>query len=272
VIRVRLPAEPEKLPAAAKDELERLEQKLARGDRLGTGDFKAYKTAGVREILNAEFHFKCAYCESFYGAVQPVAIEHYRPKAKVTTDNGDVPGYYWLAASWRNLLPSCNDCNSQRRHQIGDRMVTMGKGNQFPIADEVRRAKAAGEERLEGRLLLHPYLDQPDRHLEFGDDGIVRSRRTGGRTSRKGERSIAVYALQRPILVQAREARVLLIRGQMDVVAREARRHDADPADAEQGRILEEEVAKLRRYCDEEQPYSQMARQLIDPFMERLLR
>jgi uncharacterized protein (TIGR02646 family) len=272
MIRMRLPAVPEKLPAAAEDELTRLEDKLARGDALGTGDFKAYKTAGVREALNAEFRFKCAYCESFFGAVMPVAIEHYRPKAKVTTEHGDVPGYYWLAASWRNLLPSCNDCNSQRKQEIGGQMVTMGKGNQFPIADEVRRARAKGEERLEGRLLLHPYLDQPERHLEFGDDGVVRSRRVSGRTSRKGEHSIAVYALQRPILVQARQARILLIRGQMDVVEREARRHEADPADAEQGRILDEEVAKLRRFCDKEQPYALMARQMIEPFVERLLR
>ena len=70
MIRVHLPAEPERLPAAAKDELDRLEQKLARGEALGTNDFKAYKTAGVRDILNAEFHYKCAYCESFYGAAE----------------------------------------------------------------------------------------------------------------------------------------------------------------------------------------------------------
>ena len=57
----------------------------------------------------------------------------------------------------------------------------------------------------------------------------------------------------------------------MDVVEREARRHEADPADAEQGRILDEEVAKLRRFCDKEQPYALMARQMIEPFVERLL-
>ena len=39
MIRMRLPAEPPKLPAAAEDELTRLEEKIARGDPLGTGDF-----------------------------------------------------------------------------------------------------------------------------------------------------------------------------------------------------------------------------------------
>jgi uncharacterized protein (TIGR02646 family) len=272
VIRVRPPDAPEKLPAAAQDELERLEAKLARGESLTSSDFKAYKTAGVREALNERFGFKCAYCESFFGHVQPVAIEHYRPKAKVTTEAGDLPGYYWLAASWQNLLPSCTDCNSPRGHEVAGRLVTMGKGNQFPIANEARRAKQKEDERNEGRLLLHPYLDRPDRHLEFGDDGIVRPRRTSGRDSPKGSRSIAVYALQRPKLVDARLARLILIRGQMDVVEREARRHDADPADAEQESILDAEVAKLRRFCEDGEPYTLMAKQMIEPFMERLLR
>jgi uncharacterized protein (TIGR02646 family) len=272
VIRVKRLTVPEKLPDAAKQELERLMAKLQSGGKLGTGDFKAYKTVGVREALNEGFHFKCAYCESFYGAVQPVAIEHYRPKAKVTTETGDVPGYYWLAAEWLNLLPSCTDCNSQRKHEMAGKQVTMGKGNLFPIADEARRAKAADEERNEGRLLLHPYLDMPERHLEFAEDGIVRPRRTSGRDSRKGAESIRVYALLRPKLVQARHARRQEILGVMNVVEREARRLDAAPDDAEQARILDEEVARLRRFTEEDQPYSLMARQMIEPFLEELLR
>jgi uncharacterized protein (TIGR02646 family) len=271
MIRVKLPSAPEKLPAAATDEMQRLKAKLARGEKLGSRDFRAYKTAGIREALNDCFRFKCAYCESFYGATQPVAIEHYRPKAKVTTDQGDRPGYYWSAAKWPNLVPSCTDCNSPRKQNMAGRQVTVGKGNQFPIANEARRAQQEDEERMEGRLLLHPYLDQPERHLEFAEKGIVRPRRASGRESRKGAVSIAVYALQRPILVDARLARQLLISGQMDVVEREAGRLDDDPGNALQAGIVEEEVAKLRRFCGDGEPYTQMARQMIEPFMERLL-
>jgi uncharacterized protein (TIGR02646 family) len=272
MIRRKAPPAPEKLPAAALDELQRLQAKLARGEKLGTGDFKAYKTSGIREALNACFRFKCAYCESFYGATAPVAIEHYRPKAKVTTEQGDRPGYFWLAARWANLLPSCTDCNSARKQEMAGRLMTVGKGNQFPIANEARRAQAEDQERDEDRLLLHPYLDQPDRHLEFAEDGIVRPRRTSGRDSRKGSVSIAVYALQRPVLVGARLVRQSEIRGVMNVVEREARRHDLDPGDAQQAQILEDEVARLRRYCADDAQYSEMARQMIEPFMERLLR
>jgi uncharacterized protein (TIGR02646 family) len=262
---------PEKLPKAAQDELDRLKTKLDKREALTTKDFRAYKTAGVREALNECFRYKCAYCESVYGATQPVAIEHYRPKGMVTTTAGEKPGYYWLAAYWKNLLPSCTDCNSPRKQVLLGQEITLGKGNQFPLVDELRRAQLPGDEQREGRLLLHPYLDRPERHLEFSADGLVRPRRTAGRESPKAKASIDVYALQRPILVQFRAARQLLIRGQMNVVERESKRFDADPTNVDQGRILDEEVAKLRHFCEEGEPYAAMARQVIEPFVDALL-
>ena len=159
-----------------------------------------------------------------------MAIEHYRPKARVSTEKGNQPGYYWLAAHWQNLLPSCTDCNSPRRQEIAGVPVTVGKGDQFPIANEDKRARDIGEESNERRLLLHPYLDRPERHLEFAEEGIVRARLTSGRESPKAVKSIAVYALQRPKLVDARKERQADIQGVMTVVEREARRLDANPA------------------------------------------
>ena len=146
----------------------------------------------------------------------------------------------------------------------------MGKANQFPLSNEARRANAEGEERGEGRLLLHPYLDRPERHLEFVEDGIVQSRATSGRTSRKGSSSILVYALLRPGLVQARQERQLMIRALMELVEQAAREHHREPTE-ERGRKLDEGVEKLRQLCEEHRPL-QMARQMIEPFMERLLR
>jgi 5-methylcytosine-specific restriction endonuclease McrA len=271
VIRVKMPKPPDKLPQAADDELERLKKKLRDGERLGTKDFKAYKAAGVREALNACFAFKCAYCESFFGGTQPVAIEHYRPKSEVTTEAGPVAGYYWLAAKWVNLLPSCTDCNSQRTHVVAGQPVTMGKANQFPLSNEARRAHAEGEERLEGRLLLHPYLDWPERHLQFVEGGIVQPRATSGRASSKGSSSILVYALLRPGLVQARQERQLIIRAMINLVDQAAQEHHANPTEA-RGRKLDDGVAALRELCKDAAPYSQMARQMIEPFMQRLLR
>ena len=269
MIRVKPPPQPDELKTGAAAEL----AENAAHAPAGPFRFEAYKLAAVKQTLNEAFSFKCAYCESNFGATQPVAIEHYRPKGKIKTRDGDiVPGYYWLAADWQNLLPSCTDCNSPRRQTIGGVEITAGKGNWFPLASERRRAKQPPEEAGEARLLLHPYRDFPDRHLEFIDEGVVRPRLSaGGRPSPKGGASIEVYALQRPGLVKAREAMQIRARAQLAVVRREARRLDADPQDAAQAAILGEELAGLRRLMEPDQPYSEVARQLIEPAMRELL-
>lgn len=131
--------------------------------------FHAYGSADVRDTLNQAFAFKCAYCESSYGPTQPVAIEHYRPKGRVTVAERNPddtvkqvpkPGYYWLASNWENLLPSCTDCNSPRGQLVpgAAKARTLGKANQFPLVSEAKRASQPGEEKRERRLLLHPYL------------------------------------------------------------------------------------------------------------------
>jgi len=268
MIRVKRPPEPEELRLRAAAELAANAAKAP----AGPFSFVAYKLPAVRQTLNAAFRFKCAYCESNFGATQPVAVEHYRPKGKIKTAQGDVvPGYYWLAADWDNLLPSCTDCNSPRRQLIAGVEITAGKGNWFPLASERTRAQAPEREADEDRLLLHPYRDFPDRHLEFIDEGVVRARLSpGGRASPKGHASIEVYALQRPGLVKAREAMQIRVRAQIAVVRREAARLDADPQDAAQEAILREELAGLRRLMEPDQPYSEIARQLIEPAIREL--
>jgi hypothetical protein len=112
--------------------------------------FTVYKEDEVRQALNQLFHGKCAYCESTYAATAPVDVEHYRPKGRIVAGRKKKkPGYYWLAAEWANLLPSCIDCNRARRQEIpfaSPPKQTVGKGDQFPIADESKRANAPGDE------------------------------------------------------------------------------------------------------------------------------
>jgi hypothetical protein len=193
-------------------------------------------------LLENAFYNKCAYCETkiegFIGDA-----EHFRPKGEVTfkLDDGDSqivkildennveiihPGYFWLAYHWQNILPSCHLCN-----RYG------GKKTQFPVekshvamkrlrVEEIdklfykitRSAKAQDIfylepkdlDALEGRLLLHPYYDEPDKHLCFKMDGTV-DVRTG---SEHGNRSIGVYDLNETGKVAARR------REQNDGVAR----------------------------------------------------
>lgn len=204
--------------------------------------FKVYKDEAARLALETLFHGKCAYCESDYGSQAPMDVEHYRPKAGVE-DDPDHWGYWWLAAEWENLLPSCIDCN-RRRYQLLPQTGTAsladlrqrgearaaGKETAFPVVAGTRATglgpDPAAEIARERPLLLDPCRDNPSRHLTFLVDGpepfglaLPRALppddpdalpQTGGTTpdtvhlSARGAASIQVYGLNRLGLVQAR--------------------------------------------------------------------
>ena len=235
--------------------------------------FSVYSDDAVKEALDQLFHHKCAYCESKYEATQPMDVEHYRPKGAVII-NGEEhkPAYYWLAADWDNLLPSCTDCNRRRYHEfkgVGRKLA--GKETLFPIADESNRARTPGEEAGEERLLLDPCRDQPEEHLEFLKDdearGLVRpSLLPNDQESPKGKESIEVYGLQRRGLRSARRARLTLILEQIVTVGRVLRLVDHDPSDANV-EWLSDELEKLRRFREVNQPYAGMARQFVNQYL-----
>ena len=175
--------------------------------------FTVYSNKDIRRELTIIFHQKCAYCESKMLAVAPADIEHFRPKSEIDTGAGTplVPGYYWLAADWSNLLLSCPHCNRTSYHELAGtphgKKVKQGKLTQFPLSDGRRRTrKHTGRvEREEPyRLLLNPCLDSPEEHLVFKKNGIVMARKRKGSPSKMGTTSIDVFALQRMTLVDER--------------------------------------------------------------------
>lgn len=279
--RVRRPPEPASLSSArAVKEREAVAAHYASWDGATPypGTFSAYKAADIRAALEVAFGGKCAYCETSYAATQPVAIEHYRPKGEVVIDGRRTPpGYYWLASDWGNLLPSCTDCNSPRRQELPTGAATAGKANAFPLTSERSRAGAPGAERDEDRLLLHPYLDHPDKHLDFVwgtgtvDDGWVVPRRSpAGRPSAKGASTIAVCALQRRGLVAARRDRIVEIVAHLESVVEahaNVARHPDDPALLDQ---YERRLADVARFVADHAPYSAMARQIVAAYHQRL--
>ncbi|WID94887.1 hypothetical protein QO058_18950 [Bosea vestrisii] len=147
--------------------------------------FAVYKADSVKKRLEELFHGKCAYCESLYASQAPVDVEHYRPKGRV---EGDAlhPGYWWLAADWANLLPSCLDCNRRRKQSVPvvstgltvmQQAMQTGKQDAFPVAG-MRAGRETDDVLAEGALLLDPTRDDPEDHLAFwlGDDrasGVV---------------------------------------------------------------------------------------------------
>lgn len=152
-------------------------------------EFAAYKSDDVRHALEKLFHGKCAYCESRYDVNAPVDIEHFRPKGAV--EGIDHPGYWWLAAEWTNLLPSCIDCNRRRRQSTpfgyaslsgglessrehGFGLASTGKKSCFPIEEAgvriVGEVPVGGLEQAlqaEKALLLDPCRDDPADHLRY---------------------------------------------------------------------------------------------------------
>ncbi|MBA2460753.1 MAG: hypothetical protein H0V45_03135 [Actinobacteria bacterium] len=238
-------------------------------------DFAAYKGDDVKRTLTTSFHGKCAYCEGPFEGTAPVDVEHWRPKGGYVVVGGlRKPGYYWLAAEWANLLPSCIDCNRERTQDFPDEPAHLsGKSNKFPIVTESRRATAVGEESRERPLLLHPYFDDPDEHLEFLAEGLIRARKRGSRRSRKGAKSIEVYGLQRHGLVNRRATTLRRMEAWMGMIEKAARRLETGPS-AGVAALLREDIAEgldaLEDYRETASEYSAMADHMIEQFKARL--
>lgn len=154
----------------------------------------------VRAALEELFHRKCAYCE--YKLAGTFDVEHYRPKGRVAEDMNH-PGYYWLAYTWSNLLPSCEFCNQRRRDKPiwGDLKYanTGGKSDQFPLVDEDERAKAPCEPlEAEHPLLIDPCAINPEHHIKYLANGEVFA------TDQEGEATISICNLNRRRLKELR--------------------------------------------------------------------
>lgn len=240
------------------------------------GGFAVYKKHDVVSALRELFGPKCAYCETPYAASQPPDIEHYRPKGGVEVDGKFTrPGYYWLAADWANLLPSCIDCNRARTHVFVDIEPSLrGKANRFPIGNEAQRARRPGSERRERRILLNPCLDNPDRHLRFLENGDVCAAEIRGRQSEIGVVSIEVYGLDRPDLVSARRAVLTEVQGIIAKIRKFRARLDQPNTAENRRREIEDdiatEIAELKGRCAANQPYAGMVRQVVRRFRRQL--
>ena len=232
--------------------------------------FKVYKQPYVKEAIEKVFHKKCAYCETFYIAAQPVDVEHFRPKGAVLVDKQKKPGYYWLASEWTNLLPSCIKCNRANTYLMpNNKKETMGKQNFFPLEDEAKRATKPGEERNEKPLLLNPFIDNPAKHLEFAVDGMVRpALNSKGQPSNRGEVSIKIYALCRPELVERRAEYARLILAQIERVRRANENRRRYPNDDSFENDVRKELKELKDYLEPHKEYSAMARQLTHEFLK----
>ena len=168
-----------------------------------------YGHQDVRDSLEASHHRKCAFCEVVIPKPYAVShVEHWRPKGSVKQENGDatvVPGYYWLAYDWDNLLLACRFCNSSN------------KGIQFPLLDPASRVSNHHQDLAdEDPQLLKPDAEDPRDHIEFVDE-LPRGVTDRGRTT------VRVLGLDRlehrprdQLLTDLRDIRTFVIRNNED--------------------------------------------------------
>lgn len=155
------------------------------------------------------FYGKCAYCESKVEENSPTYVEHFRPKGGVCDmDNKPIritknsiqtlhPGYYWLAYNWRNLLPTCWQCNTWHKDKSGE---MVGKGNRFPLIGEY--AETPGEEVNENPLLINPMFENPENQIYMDKLGIIHCLPN----SRKGQVTESLFGLNtREALIHGRK-------------------------------------------------------------------
>jgi hypothetical protein len=128
--------------------------------------------------------------------------------------------------------------------------------------DESRRATSPGDEDQEEPLLLHPYHDDPEEHLEFRGE-IVKPKNA----SKRGEKTIEVLGLNRMSLVQSRRDRLAPVDAALARISRYEKRLERanDPWLREERDLAVEELAEMLKPG---KPYSMAvasALKLFDP-------
>ncbi|HEX8209294.1 MAG TPA: hypothetical protein VF584_03825 [Longimicrobium sp.] len=155
---------------------------------------------------------KCWYSES----LEPQSffdVDHFRPKleARRSEELTEI-GYQWLAFSWENFRYAAGRSNRiSKDEDTGD---LRGKGNWFPLLD--RSPKACWTDRCESSelpVLLDPVVEADVRLLDVESTGaLIPSVFCIGATRRhRVERSIELYGLNLPRLVEARKRQMRLV-------------------------------------------------------------
>jgi uncharacterized protein (TIGR02646 family) len=228
-------------------------------------DFKAYKKDDVRSALVSMFGPKCAYCETEYAAGNSPDTEHYRPKSEIEGANRVKieRGYYWLAATWSNLLPTCVYCNRRRKHLYEDGPRFTGKGIKFPLADESKRATEPGKETDEEPLLLDPTVDEPSQHLSFGEEAVVSPAPTATGACPRGEETIEILGLNRPGLIHSRQAQLRWVDDAIQRYHEAVENLEQNPGDHYAERQRDRAYSELEKRSEGSAPYAEMTRQRI---------
>jgi hypothetical protein len=205
----------------------------------------------LKDGLAGLLHDKCWYCES------PVersdnAVDHFRPKNRVSDAANTHEGYRWLAFDEANFRYACTYCNSRRKGLDGG--TVGGKADRFPLLNELQRVYATGPVAQELPLLLDPCELSDWRllgcHQENGQPCVATSDHVQ-RT--RAESSIEIYHLHyEPTCKRRHSAAVQL----MSDVADGKRLFELVTQDPSRAADFKNVAARLRRAIDRDSSYS----------------
>ncbi|MDX4975395.1 AAA family ATPase [Myroides odoratimimus] len=142
----------------------------------------------LKEYLHKVFHGKCGYCEIKIDYPELGTVDRYRPNNGVRDKNEFYQDlYWWLTFEWDNLIYACKECNQY-------------KGNYFPIKGR-RALNERDDYENEHRMLLNPYLDETDKHLNYihSNDSHIYA------LTNEGNQTIELLRLNRTNLLEGRK-------------------------------------------------------------------
>lgn len=214
--------------------------------------------------LKKESFGKCAYCEADTAVVAHGDVEHFRPKSV----------YWWLAYCYDNYTFSCQICNQVHKGDqfgvSGARLVAPALPAVLPVDpatltglvaslcpdpavvtdEQVRQLFAA-----EDADLLHPYLDDPERHFAWQALADTQEVLLVPRTSSARARR-AVRAAEEVLGLNREELRRLRWLAYEELETLALALQEGHFTDASKQTLLQ----RLRRQADSNRPFAAMRR------------
>ena len=202
---------------------------------------------GLADLL----HDKCWYCETQVDRSDN-AVDHFRPKGRVSDAANPHSGYRWLAFDPTNFRYACTYCNSRRKDvETG---TAGGKADRFPLVNEANRVYVTGPITQERPMLLDP--------CELTDWRMLGCQQENGQpcatsidpvAKRRAEISIEVFHLHYEPTCKRRHTAAVQLLSDIDEGKRLFELATKDPAREQDFKIV---AARLRRAIDRDAPFS----------------
>ena len=205
----------------------------------------------LKDGLANLLHDKCWYCESTIDRSDN-AVDHFRPKGRVSDATKPHFGYRWLAFDESNFRYACTYCNSRRKDV--ENGTAGGKADRFPLLNEAQRVYASGAITEEQPMLLDPCEISDWRLLGcHQENGQPCATSTEGIAKRRAEVSIEVFHLHYEPTCKRRHAVAVQLMADVDEGKRLFELATQDLARAPDFKSV---AGRLRRAIDRDSPYS----------------